>query len=441
MPRSEGPEWGANEEKVCKMVFIGKALARQEIEERFLQVLQPLKLNLRPALAVPVPSASAFGLAQIKGGGRALPCCGSMSLPKPPSSIANGDYTVEKMLGAGCFGQVWRGWNRNKDLQVAVKFEDNQGKSSSLQLHHEQEMPEVLSLLANTSPQGFAKLLAFTVEGRFSCLVMEMLGFSLEDRLQGCGGKFSAPTCVLIADQCLRRIEYLHSLGILHRDIKPENFMFGVKNRIHVIHLIDFGLSKRYYEGRHAAMRSCGGCVGCVQAERVAFKAFKAPTNLSLTGTARYASINAHRGIEQSRRDDLEAIGHMLMCFLRGTLPWSGLQAKTQEEKYRKIREKKEWKGRKEQTPLEELCADFPDAFRVYLVKARALQFTDRPDYNALRRLFSDLRQEIGPQEDHGFQFLKGSLGSLEPLEIKEDVVQPDDQIEVKSSSGCCTIS
>lgn len=71
---SEGPEWGANEEKVCKMVFIGKALARQEIEERFLQVLQPLKLNLRPALAVPVPSASAFGLAQAGILQRALLC-------------------------------------------------------------------------------------------------------------------------------------------------------------------------------------------------------------------------------------------------------------------------------------------------------------------------------------------------------------------------------
>jgi len=333
-----------------------------------------------------------------------------MSLPKPPSTIANGDFTVEKMLGPGCFGQVWRGWTKDKDMQVAIKFEDNHGKSSSLQLHHEQE---VLTLLANSNPQGFAKLISYTVEGRFSCLVMEMLGFSLEDRLQGCGGKFTAPTCVLIADQCLRRIEYLHSLGILHRDIKPENFMFGVKNRVHVIHLIDFGLSKRYYDGRHATMR----------------------TNLSLTGTARYASINAHRGIEQSRRDDLEAIGHMLMCFLRGTLPWSGLQAKTQEEKYRKIREKKE------QTPLDELCADHPGAFRVFLEKARGLEFTDRPDYQALRKLFADLRQEIGPQDDHGFQFLKGSLGQLDPLEIKEDVWQPDDQIPVKNSRGCCTIS
>merc|ERR1719236_292415 len=95
---------------------------------------------------------------------------------------------------------------------------------------------------------------------------------------------------------------------------------------------------------------------------------------LSLTGTARYASINAHKGVEQSRRDDLEAIGHMLLYFLRGALPWSGLEAKTQEEKYRKICEKKET------TKLEDLCKGFPEAFQKYLSIARGLGFTERPN-------------------------------------------------------------
>merc|ERR1719476_505384 len=104
--------------------------------------------------------------------------------------------------------------------------------------------------------------------------------------------------------------------------------MFGIRNKIHHLYLIDFGLSKRYFDKAHIPPR----------------------TKLSLTGTARYASINAHKGLEQSRRDDLEAIGHMLIYFVRGALPWSGLEAKTQEEKYRKIREKKQ------STPLEDLC-------------------------------------------------------------------------------------
>merc|ERR1719450_1913628 len=176
---------------------------------------------------------------------------------------------------------------------------------------------------------------------------MELLGKSLEDRVQSCKGKFTVPTAVLVAEQLLLRIEYLHSKGIIHRDIKPENFMFGVKDKIHHLYLIDFGLSKKYYDQKHVQIR----------------------TKLSLTGTARYASINAHKGVEQSRRDDLEAIGHMLIYFLRGSLPWSGLEAKTQEERYRKIMEKKE------DVPLSELCKGFPQAFEDYLRTTRELEF------------------------------------------------------------------
>merc|ERR1712039_922422 len=179
--------------------------------------------------------------------------------------------------------------------------------------------------------------------------VMELLGKSLEDRMNQCGSKMTNKSACLIANQVLMRIEYLHSRGIIHRDIKPENFVFGIKEKIHHLYAIDFGLSKRYYDVKHLPMR----------------------TKLSLTGTARYASINAHKGLEQSRRDDLEAIGHMLIYFVRGALPWSGLEAKTQEEKYRKIREKKEV------TPLEELCEGYPSAFKKYLSIARELDFME----------------------------------------------------------------
>merc|ERR1712003_322129 len=187
-------------------------------------------------------------------------------------------------------------------------------------------------------------------------------------------------TVVLVAEQILQRIEYLHSKGIVHRDIKPENFMFGVSEKIHHLYLIDFGLSKTYFDaGKHRPQK----------------------TKLRLTGTARYASINAHRGLEQSRRDDLEAIGHMLMYFLRGALPWSGLDAKDQEEKYRKIMKKKE------EFPLKDLCKGFPDAFEKYLVRTRSMQFKERPDYDALRKLFRDVRDKDGPWADHEFEWFE----------------------------------
>merc|ERR1719487_2663973 len=214
-------------------------------------------------------------------------------------------------------------------------------------------------------PQGVAEVFYFGIEGNFNCLVMEILGKSLEDHVQACKGKFTVKTTVLIAQQVLHRIEYLHSKGYVHRDIKPENFMFGVKDKVHHVYIIDFGLSKKYWAEVHIPMKQ----------------------KLSLTGTARYASINAHKGVEQSRRDDLEAIGHMLLYFLRGALPWSGLDAKTQEEKYRKICEKKE------QTKLSDLCQGFPKEFEDYLAYARNLAFQERPDYKMLWELMHKCRE------------------------------------------------
>ena len=109
----------------------------------------------------------------------------------------------------------------------------------------------------------------------------------------------------------------MHAHGFLHRDLKPENFLMGLKSKTHVTHIIDFGLSKSFIsENQHIPYRKGKG----------------------LVGTARYASINAHLGKEISRRDDLEALGYVLLYFLRGSLPWQNLPGDTSSEKYRKIR-------------------------------------------------------------------------------------------------------
>jgi serine/threonine protein kinase len=328
----------------------------------------------------------------------------SSNRPQPPRKIANGRFEIDKRLGAGCFGEVHKGLNAETKQEVAVKFEDVNARTQ--QLEQEALWMGIIRASSPVQPQGFSECFYFGREGRYHCMVMELLGKSLEDCVQQCKGKFTPLTTAMVGEQLIMRLEYLHSKGIVHRDIKPENFMWGNKGKVHHLYMIDFGLSKRYFEKAHVQARE----------------------KLSLTGTARYASINAHKGHEQSRRDDLEAVGHMLLYFLRGVLPWSGLDAKTKEDKYRKIRQKKE------ETPLGELCQGFPDQFQDYLAYARHLDFTERPDYQTCRKKFREVRDRLGPAEDYDLEWLKGSdgqcivdVGSLIKLNVWQPPRQPDD--------------
>jgi casein kinase 1/casein kinase 1 epsilon len=116
-----------------------------------------------------------------------------------------------------------------------------------------------------------------------------------------------------------------------------------------------------------------------------------------LTGTARYASINTHLGIEQSRRDDLESLGYIFLYFLRGSLPWQNMKANNKKEKYEKIMEKKI------ATQPEVLCKGFPVEFVTYLTYCRNLKFEDKPDYGYLKTLFKDLMTKSGYEMD--FQY------------------------------------
>merc|ERR1712194_931994 len=242
--------------------------------------------------------------------------------------------------------------------EVAIKMEPL--KAAHPQLAYEARL---LSLLRGN--QGVSQVFFSGVQKGYTVLVMECLAHSLEDLVVMVGGQFSLQTVLLLAEQLLCRMEDLHASGFVHRDIKPENFLLGRGENKNLVYVIDFGLSKRYCDGKTH--------------EHIPYK-----DNKSLTGTARYASINAHRGIEQSRRDDLEALGHGLLYFLKGQLPWQGLPARTKEEKYRKIKEKKI------ETPIEILCAGLPPEINQYMHYTRTIRFPDRPDYDFLRGLFKD---------------------------------------------------
>eukprot|EP01017_Pseudomicrothorax_dubius_P029634 TRINITY_DN361_c0_g1_i2.p1 TRINITY_DN361_c0_g1~~TRINITY_DN361_c0_g1_i2.p1 ORF type:complete len:398 (+),score=85.14 TRINITY_DN361_c0_g1_i2:245-1438(+) len=197
-------------------------------------------------------------------------------------------------------------------------------------------------------------------------MIMELLGPSLEDLFSLCSRKFSTKTVLMLADQMISRVEFLHSRNFIHRDIKPDNFLIGLQKKSNVVYLIDLGLAKKYRDAKTH--------------QHIPYK-----ENKNLTGTARYASINAHLGIEQSRRDDLESIGYVMVYLLKGFLPWQGIKANNKQEKYHKIMEKKMT------TPIEILCKGLSIEFSIFLNYCRSLKFDDKPDYRYLRKLFKDL--------------------------------------------------
>ena len=291
--------------------------------------------------------------------------------------LIDGQYTLKERLGGGSFGQLYSAFGKENKKLIAVKLEQRMPNKNPTLIREAKVLSDLLG------EKGFPTLYGYGKQEAFNYIIINLLGLNLDKLLKLCGQKFSLHTVLMLADQLLTRIETLHHKGFLHRDIKPDNFCMGLGNQGDVLYLIDFGLTRSYKEpsGEHIPYRDQKG----------------------LVGTARYASINTHHGIEQSRRDDLESIGYSLIYFIKGELPWQNVRVHDKKEKYRLIA------NIKMNTPVEILCKGLPAEFLVYMNYVRSLEFTDEPDYKYLKRLFRTLFIKNNFTMDYNYDWLETS--------------------------------
>lgn len=302
-------------------------------------------------------------------------------------------YKLTKRIGQGAFGEIFLAINTKTSEDYAVKLESV--KCPHPQLFFEAKLYQYIHSEPTDFDKGIPKVYYSGTEGEYNIMVMDLLGLCLEDCFNKTNRRFSLKTVLLLIDQMLVRIEYLHSRFFIHRDLKPDNFLMGIRGNSHRLYLVDYGLAKKYMgkDGKHIPYKE----------------------NKNLTGTARYASVNTHLGVEQSRRDDLESIGYIVMYFLRGSLPWMNLKQGGRDDRYEKIMEKKL------ATSSEALCKGYPNEFCTYLNYAKALKFEEKPDYKYLRMLFRDLMSRNGWEYDGLFDWTQSEDIILKNKEMGEN--------------------
>ena len=215
-------------------------------------------------------------------------------------------YKIIKKIGQGSFGRIYSCQDISTKEFFAMKVEKNSFQNNVLERESK--------YLTYLKGFGIPKIKYFGHTEKYHLLIETLLDKSLENIYSESHGNFNLKDVCMIGIQALDRLEYIHNKNVIHRDIKPDNFVIGKNVDKKIIYIIDFGLAKKYRNP--------------TTLEHIQFKMTK-----RLTGTARYASINALKGGEQSRKDDLESLVYMLLYFLRGGLPWQGVAGLTKGEK------------------------------------------------------------------------------------------------------------
>lgn len=311
-------------------------------------------------------------------------------------------FRLHHCVGSGSFGELYIGNDVQDNNQVvALKLEPTNTKYPQLQ--HEYTIYRALQGGTN-----IARLIWYGNEALQNIMAIQRLGRSLDSLFNYRLEQFSLKTVLMLTDQIFNSIEYMHKKGYIHRDIKPENFMMGAdQDNENVLYIIDFGLSVRYLTSKtdplHVPSQSISNQNELFPKSEQLLHHIQFSKNSKFVGTAKYQSVNGHKGMTLSRRDDMESIGYMLVYFLKGSLPWDSIRSRRNNNNVKLFHE--QIKELKSKTTAEKLCSGLPIEFTNYINSARSLRFDEEPPYSQYRKMFRDLYLSLGYTYDYQYDW------------------------------------
>ena len=292
------------------------------------------------------------------------------------SKLIFGKYSIKYLISKGSFGEVYLGTNVLNNKDYAIKMERTSKGESLLK-------EEAYVLLFLKGP-GLPNVITFGISGRYHILIENLLGKSIYNIWLEKEKKFNIKDTCMFAIQALERVEYVHSKNYLHRDIKPANFLVGNPDQSQ-IYLIDFGNARKYRSSRTG-------------------KHLPFSRNYKIYGTTIFLSLNVLKVIEQTRKDELESLGLVIIYLYKGYLPWSNYKFKDIFQALEKI------KAIKENLSMKQLCHGLPIEMFEYMNYIKNMNFEDTPDYRYLQSLFLNILKKIGEKNDLFFSWVDKSI-------------------------------
>ena len=309
--------------------------------------------------------------------------------------IINKKYKISHQINKGSFGLIFKAKDLECDHDVAVKIEPFLISKKYLV-----KEARILNLLQKN--HHVPRFYWCGCKPNSTFLVMELLGKNLEDLFKECNKKFTLKTVLMMADQMISSLEFIHSKGYLHRDINPRNICVGLAEKASNFYSIDFGLSSTYRELNDND---------------------KLKENFPFTGTLNFASVNTHKGYEQTCLDDLESLFYVIIYFLTGKLPWESIS----NEKGDLNKKLEEIKKEKINTTIEDLCADMPEELKECLEYIKKSEFYVKPDYKFLKKKCEKLYMKKYGVYDYQYDWTNNELKEKETsvfIENKEKIGQ-----------------